>query len=126
MKKIISTKNAPKAIGPYSQGIVTKNMIFVSGQIAINPTDNEMVKGGIEEETKRVIENIKAILNASGADLSNVVKTTVYLTDLNDFGKMNEIYARYFKENPPARATVEVKSLPKGAKVEIEAIAIIE
>ncbi len=126
MKKIISTENAPKAIGPYSQGIVTGNMIFVSGQIAINPTDNEMSKGGIEEETKKVIENIKAILNAHGADLSNIVKTTVYLTDLNDFGKMNEIYARYFKENPPARATVEVKSLPKGAKVEIEAIAIIE
>ncbi len=126
MKKIVKTNKAPKAIGPYSQGIIAGNFMFISGQIAIDPDTNEMVTGTIEEETEQVLKNIGAILNEAGLTYENVVKTTVYLTDLNDFVKMNEVYARFFKTNPPARAAIQVSKLPKGAKIEIEAIACFE
>ena len=124
MKQIISTKNAPEAIGPYSQAVRQGNFIFFSGQIALRP-DGSMSPGGIEEETKQALNNLEAILESSGASLDNVVKTTVYLTDLKNFPIVNEIYAEYFKENPPARATVGVSSLPKGALIEIDMIAAV-
>lgn len=125
-KEIINTSKAPSAIGPYSQGVKVGNMLFVSGQIPVDPTNNEIPKT-IEEQTKQSLENVKAILKEAGIDLSSVVKTTVFLTDLNDFVKMNEVYAMYFDgEIKPARAAVEVSRLPKDVKVEIEAIAIIQ
>lgn len=123
MKKVISTDNAPRAIGPYSQAIEANGLIFISGQIAIDPVTNKFKQGTIEEETKQVLENIGAILKEGGLSFNHIVKTTVYLVDLSLFPKMNEVYASYFTENPPARATVEVANLPMGAKVEIEAIA---
>lgn len=124
-KEIINTSKAPSAIGPYSQGVKVGNMLFVSGQIPVDPINNEIPKT-IEEQTKQSLENVKAILKEAGIDLSSVVKTTVFLTDLNDFVKMNEVYAMYFDgEIKPARAAVEVSRLPKDVKVEIEAIAII-
>lgn len=124
-KEIINTSNAPSAIGPYSQGVKVGNMLFVSGQIPVDPTNNEIPKT-IEEQTRQSLENVKAILKEAGIDLNSVVKTTVFLTDLNDFVKMNEVYAMYFDgEIKPARAAVEVSRLPKDVKVEIEAIAII-
>ncbi|MFH1187271.1 MAG: RidA family protein [bacterium] len=122
MKKIISTNSAPQAIGPYSQAVEYNNLIFCSGQIALDPKSGEMVEGGIENETKRVMENLKAVVDASGSGMDKVLKTTIYLTDLSNFKIVNEIYGSYFTENPPARATVEVKSLPKGAQVEIEMV----
>lgn len=123
MKKVISTANAPAAIGPYSQAIVTGGMLFVSGQIPLDPATGAMVEGGIEAQTTRVLDNLKAIVEAAGTTLANAVKTTVYITNINDFGKVNEIYAGYFTENPPARVCVEVSNLPKGALVEIDLIA---
>ena len=123
-KKVI-TPNFPKAIGPYSVGISAGPFVFTAGQIGLDPQTSELVPGGIEAETRQAINNIKSILQAAGSDLSLVVKTTVYLTDLGDFSKMNECYAEFFNENPPARAISEVKALPKGAKIEIEAIALI-
>ncbi len=125
-KKMVKTDEAPQAIGPYSQGIIVGNVIFISGQIPINPETNEMISGSIEEETEQVLKNIGAILKSAGLGYENVVKTTVYLTDLNNFSKMNEVYSKFFKKEPPARAAIEVNSLPKGAKVEIEAIAYFE
>ena len=123
MKKVISTANAPAAIGPYSQAVVTGGMLFVSGQIPLDPATGAMVEGGIEAQTTRVLDNLKAIVEAAGTTLANAVKTTVYITNINDFGKVNEIYAGYFTENPPARVCVEVSNLPKGALVEIDLIA---
>jgi 2-iminobutanoate/2-iminopropanoate deaminase len=127
-KRIISTNKAPQAVGPYSQAVVLDHLklVFVSGQIAIPPGSKELIKGGIVEETKRVLENLKGILEDSGSSLEKVVKTTVFLRSLDDFGLMNETYNTYFKTNFPARATVQVSALPKGAKVEIEAIGYIE
>ncbi len=125
MKKVISTANAPAAIGPYSQAIVTGGLLFVSGQIPLDPATGAMVEGGIEAQTTRVLDNLKAIVEAAGTTFANAVKTTVYITDINDFGKVNEIYAGYFTENPPARVCVEVSNLPKGALVEIDLIAEI-
>ena len=122
-KDIISTKNAPGAIGPYSQGIKTGDFIFLSGQIPINPVTHEMVEG-IEEQTKQAILNAEAILLAKGSDLNKVVKTTVFLSDINNFSKMNKIYGEFFGNDSPARSTVEVSNLPKGALIEIEVIAI--
>lgn len=124
-KKIISTTNAPQAIGPYSQAIQTGNLVFVSGQIPIDPATGDLVSGTIEEETKRVMDNVKAVLEAAGTSLENVVKTSIFLTDLGDFAKVNEVYGSYFTSNPPARACVQVAALPKGVRVEIEAIAEI-
>ncbi|GAB6117971.1 RidA family protein [Thermoanaerobacter brockii subsp. lactiethylicus] len=123
MKIIINTDAAPKAIGPYSQAVMIDGFLYTSGQIAIDPATGELVEGGIEAQTERVLENIKAILKAAGMDLNNVIKTTVFVTNMGDFAKINEIYGRYFKDNPPARSLVEVKSLPKGALIEIEVVA---
>ena len=127
-KRVISTNKAPQAVGPYSQAVVLDHLklVFVSGQIAIPPGSKELIKGGIVEETKRVLENLKGILEDSGSSLEKVVKTTVFLRSMDDFGLMNETYNTYFKTNYPARATVQVAALPKGAKVEIEAIGYIE
>ncbi len=124
MKKIISTQNAPGAIGPYSQAVKIGNMIYTSGQIPLDPKTSELVED-IKGATKQSLENLKAILATEGADMSNIIKTTVFLRDMNDFTDMNEVYAEYFKENPPARSTVQVAGLPKGCIVEIEAIASV-
>ncbi len=128
-RQLISTTNAPKAIGPYSQAIATAGgrTVFCSGQIPIEPTSGEMVGAGdIRAQTHRVMKNLQAVLEAAGASLDHVVKTTIFLTDLQDFANVNEVYAGYFKGTPPARATVQVAGLPKGAQVEIEAIAVVE
>lgn len=122
-RKVVSTDGAPKAIGPYSQGIDTGSLVFVSGQIPIDPATGQFVAGGIAEQTERVLKNVEAILSASGLSMSNVVRTTVYLIDLGEFAAMNEVYARYFPRDHPARATVQVAALPKGARVEIDVIA---
>jgi 2-iminobutanoate/2-iminopropanoate deaminase len=123
-KKIIATESAPKAIGPYSQAVVWNGMAFVSGQIPLDPATGQLVEGDVAAQTVRVLENVKAVLAACGSSLPQVLKTTVFLKDMGDFPKMNEVYARYFGENPPARATVEAARLPRDVKVEIEAIAI--
>lgn len=123
--KAVSTKRAPAAIGPYSQGILAGGFLFVSGQIPLDPATGEMVAGGIPEQAERVLENLKEILQAAGAGMDSVVRTTVYLTDLAEFSRMNEVYARYFTGSPPARSTVQVGALPRGARVEIDAIAKI-
>ncbi len=123
-KRIIQTDQAPAAIGPYSQAVRVDNFLYTSGQIALDPQSGEFLSGEIEQETERTIENISAILTAGGLSLDNVIKTTVYLTDLSHFTRMNHIYEKYFSGNKPARACVQVAALPKGAKVEIEAIAI--
>lgn len=124
MKEIISTSKAPSAIGPYSQGIKVGNMVFISGQIPIDPDTGNVVEGGIKEQTKRVLENIKAILESIGGSLNNVVKTTVFMVDLGEFSEMNEVYKEYFPNNPPARSTIQVSALPKNVRIEIEAIAV--
>jgi len=122
--KKINTENAPAAIGPYSQAVVAGNMIYLSGQIGLEPKSGKLADGGIADETKQAMENIKAVLLAAGGDIVNIVSVTVYLTDMNEFAAMNEVYAKYFKEPYPARATVAVSNLPKNAKVEISAIAV--
>lgn len=126
MKKKVESKGAPRAIGPYSQAIKIGNLLFISGQIGIDPATGELVKGGVEEEVKRVMENIKAILHEASATFDNVIKTTIFLKDINDFSRVNEIYSRYFSENPPARSTIGVSQIPRGANVEIEAIAWVD
>ena len=123
MKKIISTDNAPKAIGPYSQAVVANGFAFISGQIALDPATGQVVEGGIREQTRRVLDSLKALLEASGSSLRQVVKTTVYLKDLGEFAVMNEVYSEYFADHPPARATVEVARLPRDVRVEIDCIA---
>ena len=124
-KQVISTPNAPEAIGPYSQAIRAGNLLFLSGQIAIDPATKEVVAdSGIEEQTKLVLSNLQAVLEAAGLSMDDVVQTTVFLADLNDFGKMNEVYGSFFESQPPARATVEVARLPRDVKVEIAAIAV--
>jgi 2-iminobutanoate/2-iminopropanoate deaminase len=125
MKETISTNNAPSAIGPYSQAIKAGNMIFVSGQIPIDPETGNFVSNDVKEQTVQVLKNLSAVLEAAGATLNDVVKTTVFLEDMNDFGVMNEIYGEYFVENKPARATVQAARLPRDAKVEIDCIAVI-
>jgi 2-iminobutanoate/2-iminopropanoate deaminase len=124
VREVIATDKGPKAIGPYSQAIRANGFIFISGQIPLDPKTQQMVEGDITKQTERVLENLKGILVASGSSLPHVVKTTVFLKDLNDFAAMNEVYGRYFSSNPPARATVEVSALPKGARIEIELIAL--
>lgn len=121
--RAISTETAPAAIGPYSQAVVSGDLVFVSGQIPLNPTSGELVSGSIEDETTQVLTNLQAVLTAAGSSLSQVVKTTIYLTDLADFSRVNEVYARSFRAPAPARATVQVAALPRGARVEIDAIA---
>jgi 2-iminobutanoate/2-iminopropanoate deaminase len=124
-KQIIKTDKAPKAIGPYSVGVKMGDLVFTAGQIGLDPQTGEVVTGGIEAETRQALENIRQILSASGASLEDVVKTTVFLRDMGDFVKMNEVYAGYFASDPPARSTVQVAGLPKGVAVEIEAIAVV-
>jgi 2-iminobutanoate/2-iminopropanoate deaminase len=125
MKKIVSTDSAPKAIGPYSQAVIHNGMAYLSGQIPLDPATGQIVAGGIEEQTVRVFENIKAVLTACGTSLENVVKATVFVKDMGEFAKLNEIYGRYFAENPPARSTVEAARLPRDVRVEIEVLAIV-
>ena len=124
MKDIIHTEQAPKAIGPYSQAIRTNGFVFASGQIPIDPKTGEFVAGGIAEQTEQAIKNLSRVLEAAGSDLTRVVKTTVFLVDMGEFAAMNEVYGRFFSAEPPARATVAAAGLPRGARVEIEAIAL--
>ncbi len=124
-KQVVSTPNAPEAIGPYSQAIRAGNMLFLAGQIAIDPKTKQLMKdASIEDQTRLVLDDLKAVLEADGLTMDHVVSTSVFLKDLNEFGKMNEVYATYFKTSPPARATVEVARLPRDVKVEIAAIAV--
>ena len=125
MKKIIATTNAPAAIGPYSQAIDCGSFLVTSGQVPFDPKTGEFVPGGIQEQTRQVLTNVKAILEAAGLTMDNVVKTTVFIADMNDFPKVNEVYKKYFCEPFPARSCVAIKSLPLGAQVEVEAIAAL-
>ena len=124
-RSVVQTESAPKAIGPYSQAIVANGFVFCSGQIPLDPATGKVVAGGIEEQTQQVLKNLSAVLKAAGSDIKSVVKTTVFLQSMGDFAAMNAIYATYFTETPPGRSTVEVAKLPRGALVEIEAIAVI-
>jgi 2-iminobutanoate/2-iminopropanoate deaminase len=124
VKEIVHTDGAPQAIGPYSQAIKAGDLVYASGQIPTNPVTGEFVPGGIAEQTEQVLRNLAAVLEAAGTSLDRVVKTTVFLVDMNDFSAMNEVYARFFVVQPPARATVQAARLPRDARVEIEAIAL--
>jgi len=124
-KEVIKTNEAPAAIGPYSVGVKAGRFVFTAGQIGINPATGQVVEGGVVEETRQALENVRAVLKAAGADLGMVVKTTIFMRDLADFGKMNEVYAKFFTENPPARSAVQVAALPKGVAVEVEAVAFL-
>ena len=123
-RQVIHTDHAPKAIGPYSQAIRAGDFVFCAGQAGLDPATGNLVSGGIEAETRRVLQNLAVVLKAAGTSLSRAVKTTVFLTNMNDFAKMNAIYAEFFPANPPARSTVQVSRLPKDACVEIEVIAL--
>lgn len=123
--KRIEIKDAPAAIGPYSQAIITGNLVFTAGQIPLDPASGELVGSDIVEQTHRVLQNLRAILEAAGASFDSVVKTTVYLQDMSEFAAMNEVYASYFESNKPARSTVQAARLPKDVKVEIDAIAVV-
>ena len=123
MKTVISTAEAPTAVGPYSQAIAAGGLVFCSGQIPLEPSSGVLIEGDISSQTKRVLENLAAVLRAYGLTMEQVVKTTVFMTDLANFGEMNTVYAQYFPSDPPARSTIQVAALPKGANVEIEAIA---
>lgn len=125
MRQAVSTDQAPKAIGPYSQGIRAANLLFVSGQVPIDPATGNLIEGDIAAQTRRVFENISAILKAAGASLDNVARTTVFLADMGDFAAMNEVYAGYFKTPAPARSTVQAARLPKDARIEIDVIAVL-
>ena len=124
MREIITASKAPKAAGPYSTAVRQNGFVFLSGQIPLNPETGQLVTGSIEDQTARVLENLSAVLEAGGLTLADVIKTTVFLKDMNNFSRMNETYAKYFPNNPPARSTVEVARLPRDVQVEIEAIAI--
>ena len=125
MKKVVATEEAPKAIGPYSQAIVHNGLAYLSGQIPLDPSTGKVVEGDIAIQTARVLDNLSAVLEACGASLENVVKTTVFIKDMGEFARMNEVYGRYFAANPPARSTVEAARLPRDVRVEIDAIAIV-
>ncbi len=127
VKEIIQTDQAPEAIGPYSQGVVAQSdrLLFTSGQIALDPKKGSLIDGDIKAQTKQVLENIRGVLEAAGSGFDKVVKTTVFLRDMSDFTEMNRVYGTYFQEKPPARSTVEVSRLPKGARLEIECIAVV-
>ncbi len=126
MKKIIFTENAPAPIGPYSQAVLSGNTLYVSGQIPLNPKSGELVMNSIEEQTKQVMENLKAVLSEAGMSFDNVVKATIFITDMNDFSKINSVYGSYFsEENAPARETVQVSRLPKDVNVEISVISVM-
>jgi 2-iminobutanoate/2-iminopropanoate deaminase len=119
-------ENAPKAVGPYSLAVKTGNFVFCAGQLGLDADSGTLVAGGVQAQTEKALQNISAVLKAAGTDLAHVVKTTVFLKDMNDFSAMNEVYARFFRENPPARSAVEVAALPKGGLVEIEVIAMLD
>jgi len=125
MRDVVLTEHGPKPIGPYSQAIRANGFLYVSGQVALNPSTGELLAGDVRQQTERVMENLKSIVEAAGTKMAHVVKTTVFLKDMNDFAAMNEAYARYFPSAPPARATVQVARLPKDALVEIEVIAVL-
>jgi 2-iminobutanoate/2-iminopropanoate deaminase len=122
-KEIINSKNAPAAVGPYSQAVKVGNMVYTAGQLGLDPATGKLVEGGIEAQTRQVLRNIQAVLAAAGSDLAHVVKTTVFLLDMNEFKAMNAGYAEFFLEQPPARSTVQVAALPLGGRVEIETVA---
>ena len=124
-KRIVVAKNAPKAIGPYSAGVNVGNFVFTAGQLGINPETGSLVNGGIADETRQALKNLRAVLEAAGSSLSNVIKTTVFLRDMDDFSAMNVVYAEFFTENFPARSAVQVARLPLDAQIEIEAVAAI-
>lgn len=124
MKEIISTDRGPKAIGPYSQAIRANGFIFISGQVAFDPATSQLIEGDISQQTARVLENLKAIVEAAGSSLDHAVKTSVFLKDMGEFAAMNEVYSRYFSKNPPARSTVEVARLPRDVRVEIDLIVL--
>jgi 2-iminobutanoate/2-iminopropanoate deaminase len=126
VKKIIATDHAPRAIGPYSQAVRAGNLVFASGQIPIDPATGQFVAGGIVEQTEQVLRNLTAVFAAADVKMNQITKTTVFLVDMDDFNSMNEVYGRYFPEDPPARATVQAARLPRDARVEIEAIAVVE
>ncbi len=126
MKTVIATDLAPKAIGPYSQAVVLNGFAFLSGQIPLDPATGQLVDGDVAAQTERVLENLKAVLEAAGSSLDHVLKTTVFLSDMGDFPKLNEVYGRYFTANQPARSTVQVARLPRDVKVEIEVIAALK
>ena len=125
MIETVATDQGPKAIGPYSQAVRANGFVFLSGQIALDPKTQKIIEGGIVVQTERVLENLKGIVEAAGASLQRVVKTTVFLADMNDFAEMNEVYSRYFATHPPARSTVEVSRLPRDVRVEIDLIALL-
>lgn len=125
MRDTVSTEKAPKAIGPYTQAIVHNGIAYLSGQIPLDPATNQVVEGDVTVQTERVIQNLKAVLEAAGASLGSVLKTTVFLKDMADFPKMNEVYGRYFAQSPPARSTVQAAKLPRDVSVEIDAIAVV-
>ncbi len=125
MKQVVSAENAPKAIGPYSHGVKANHFLYTSGQLGMDPISGAMVEGGVEAETRQALLNLKAVLEAGGSGLDHVLKTTVFLKDINDFSRMNAVYGEFFSENPPARSAVQVAALPKNGAVEIEAVALI-
>jgi 2-iminobutanoate/2-iminopropanoate deaminase len=122
-KQIVSTENAPAAIGPYSQAVRVGDLIYSAGQIALVPETGKLIEGDIETQTRQVMENLAAVLQAAGSSLTQVVKTTIFVTDINDFARVNQVYGSFFQDNPPARSTVQVAALPLGANVEIEVVA---
>ncbi|MBW1704749.1 MAG: RidA family protein [Deltaproteobacteria bacterium] len=126
MKKVIHSDKAPGAVGPYSQAILMGNLVFTSGQVAIDPDVGKLIEGGIQEQTRQVMTNLSAVLEAAGTDFTRIVKATVFLDDINDFAEFNEVYSEYFPSNPPARSAFQVAALPLGAVVEIEMIATVE
>jgi 2-iminobutanoate/2-iminopropanoate deaminase len=124
-KKIVQTAKAPAAVGPYSQAIIANGFVYTAGQIPLIPGEQKLVEGDIQAQTRQVLENLKAVLEGAGTSFANVVKTTVFLKNMDDFARMNEIYGQYFPDNPPARSTVEVARLPRDAMVEIEVVALV-
>ena len=125
-REVVSTSHAPAAVGPYSQAIRVENFVYTAGQIPLVPETGQLVDGGIEVQTRQVMQNLKSVLEAANSGLSNIVKTTIFVTDINDFAKVNQVYGTFFSDAPPARSTVQVAALPLGAQVEIEAVAIVE
>ncbi len=125
-REIIATKNAPAAVGPYSQAVRVGNFIYTAGQIALAPETGKLVEGGIEAQTRQVLQNLTAVLTAAGSSLGHIVKTTIFVTNLGDFAAINKVYGSFFVADPPARSTVQVAALPLGAQVEIEAVALVE
>ena len=126
MRRVIKSKKAPEPVGPYSQAIHTGNRVFTSGQIAMDPASGKLIEGGIKEQTRQVMANLEAVLEAAGTDFSKVIKATVFLDDIKDFAPFNEVYAEFFPSDPPARSAFQVAALPLGAKVEVEMVVLVE